>query len=126
MTTRDSRRAPGSLESEVMSVLWAAHAPMTAAEVQQEIAGALAYNTLQTVLFRLHDKALVQRHRVGRGHAYWPARDAATAAAAQMQNALADRTDRHVVLRLFAASLDNADAEVLRRLLADTDDQRSR
>jgi predicted transcriptional regulator len=102
-----------------MGVLWAADAPMTAAEVHQELGGGLAYNTVQTVLFRLHDKQSVERHRVGRGHAYWPSRDAAAAAAAQMQEALADRADRHAVLQLFAESLDRSDAELLRRLLAD-------
>lgn len=106
-----------------MGVLWAADSPMTAAGVQREL-GDLAYNTVQTVLFRLHDKRLVERDRVGRGHTYWPARDAAAAASTQMQNALADRADRHAVLQLFAASLDDSDAELLRRLLADTDRQR--
>jgi predicted transcriptional regulator len=123
VTTKDGRRAPGSLESAVMGVLWAADSPMTAADVQREL-GDLAYNTVQTVLFRLHDKRLVERDRVGRGHTYWPVRDAASAAATQMQNALADRADRHAVLQLFAASLDDSDAELLRELLADTDRQR--
>ena|SRR5690349_9028903 len=108
-----------------MGVLWAADSPMTATEVQREL-GDLAYNTVQTVLFRLHDKKLVERHRAGRGHAYWPARDAAAVAATQMQDALTDRADRHAVLQLFAASLDESDAELLRQLLDDADRQRRR
>lgn len=118
MTTKDSRRPPGTLEAAVMGVLWAAEAPMTAAEVHQELDGDLAYNTVQTVLFRLHDKKSVERHRAGRGHAYWPARGAAAAAASQMKEALADRVDRQAVLQLFAESLDQSDADLLRRLLA--------
>ena len=101
-----------------MGVLWAATAPMTAAEVHRELGGGLAYNTVQTVLFRLHDKKSVERHRAGRGHAYWPAREAAAAAASRMRAALADRADRHTVLQLFAESLDPSDADLLRRLLA--------
>jgi len=109
-----------------MGVLWAAQAPMTAAEVHQELGGDLAYNTVQTVLCRLHDKKSVERHRVGRGHAYWPARDAAAAAASQMKQALADRADRHAVLQLFAESLDQSDADLLRRLLATGAERRGR
>jgi len=101
-----------------MGVLWAATAPMTAAEVHRALGGDLAYNTVQTVLFRLHDKKSVERHRAGRGHAYWPAREAAAAAASRMRAALADRADRHTVLQLFAESLDPSDADLLRRLLA--------
>ncbi len=107
-----------------MGVLWTADDPMTAAEVHQALGGDLAYNTVQTVLFRLHDKKSVERHRAGRGHAYWPARDAAAAAASQMKETLADRPDRHTVLQLFAESLDRSDAELLSRLLAGAERRR--
>jgi predicted transcriptional regulator len=119
--TMNDRRRPGTLEAAVMAALWAAAAPMTAAQVQQQVGGDLAYNTVQTILTRLHEKNQVQRRRSGRGHAYWPVEDAAAAAAAQMRAALADRPDRHAVLQQFAASLDESDAEVLRRLLTETD-----
>jgi predicted transcriptional regulator len=121
VTSKDSRRPPGSLEAAVMGVLWAAEAPLTAAEVQHGLGEDLAYNTVQTILFRLHDKKVVERQRAGRGHSYWPVKDAAAAAASQMQAALADRPDRYAVLQLFAASLDDADATVLRELLAGAD-----
>jgi predicted transcriptional regulator len=124
VTAKDSRRPPGTLEAAVMGVLWAAQAPLTAAEVHREVGGGLAYNTVQTVLFRLHDKKSVERHRAGRGHVYWPARDAAAAAASQMKAALADRADRHAVLQLFAESLDRSDADLLRRLLAGPEQRR--
>jgi len=104
-----------------MGVLWASDSPMTAAEVHRALGDGLAYNTVQTVLFRLHDKKAVERHRIGRGHTYWPAREAAAAAAAQMREALADSADRGVVLQLFAESLEASDADLLRDLLAGTD-----
>src|SRR4051812_24838571 len=107
-----------------MGVLWAADTPLTAAEVQSEVGGELAYNTVQTILIRLHDKDAVQRRREGRGHVYWPVQDAASAAASQMRAALADRSDRHAVLQQFAASLDESDAAVLRALLAKTERKR--
>ncbi|MFI5895010.1 BlaI/MecI/CopY family transcriptional regulator [Actinoplanes sp. NPDC051513] len=122
--TKESRRPPGTLEAAVMGVLWATDAPMTAAEVHQALGGDLAYNTVQTVLFRLHDKKAVERHRAGRGHAYWPVRDATAAAALRMREALTDRADRHAVLQLFASSLDETDATVLRHFLAETPPQR--
>ncbi|MFJ6194791.1 BlaI/MecI/CopY family transcriptional regulator [Micromonospora sp. NPDC092111] len=124
MTEKDKRRAPGTLESEVMGVLWARGEPLTTSEVQSAVGGDLAYNTVQTILTRLHDKGLVLRDKPGRGHVYWPAQDAASAAAARMRAALVDRPDRHLVLRQFAASLDDADATTLRQLLAAAEKRR--
>ena len=120
MTGSAGRRPPGMLESEVMAVLWARGDAMSAADVQAAIGGDLAYNTVQTILIRLHDKGQVLRRKAGRGHAYWPVEDAATATAAQMRAALANRADRHAVLQQFAATLDETDAELLRQALAET------
>jgi predicted transcriptional regulator len=113
------RRARGELESEVMATLWAGDEPLTPAEVQAAVGGGLAYNTVQTILIRLLDKGLVRRGPAdhGRGHAYWPAQDAATAAADRMRRALDERPDRQAVLQQFAAGLDPGDAETLRGLL---------
>ncbi|WP_308121229.1 BlaI/MecI/CopY family transcriptional regulator [Paractinoplanes bogorensis] len=124
MTTKDGRRAPGTLEASVMAALWAAGRPMSATEVLDEVGGDLAYNTVQTILIRLHEKAVLDRRREGRGHVYWPVEDASTAAASQMRAALANRPDRHAVLQRFAASLDQADADALRQMLAETEHKR--
>jgi predicted transcriptional regulator len=124
VTTKDGRRAPGTLEAGALGVLWAAGRPLSAADVQQELGGGLAYNTVQTILIRLHEKGTLDRRREGRGHVYWPVEDAATAAASRMRAALADRPDRHAVLQQFAASLDDSDADVLRRLLAEAERKR--
>jgi predicted transcriptional regulator len=118
MGDRQQRRAPGTLESEVMGVLWARGEPLTATEVQNAVGAVLAYNTVQTILTRLHEKNLLLREKAGRGHVYWPVEDAATAAATQMRAALADRPDRQAVLQQFAAGLDDADAATLRLLLS--------
>jgi predicted transcriptional regulator len=107
-----------------MGMLWARDEPMSAADVQGGLGGDLAYNTVQTILIRLHDKNLVRRRRVGRGHVYWPVEDAATAAATQMRAALADRPDRQAVLQQFANSLDDADAAALRKLLSEAQRRR--
>jgi predicted transcriptional regulator len=125
VTGHAGRRPPGTLESEVMAILWAGDDAMTAAEVQAAIGGNLAYNTVQTILTRLYEKKVLRRRRAGRGHAYWPAQDAATATAARMKAALADRADRHAVLQQFAATLDDADADLLREVLGESRRQRS-
>jgi predicted transcriptional regulator len=121
MTMKDGRRAPGSLEAEVMGVLWQRRDEMTATEVQAALGGELAYNTVQTILIRLHQKGLVQRRRAGRGHTYWPAQEAAVAAAESMRTVLSGHTDRQAVLQQFAAGLDDSDAATLRKLLDGTD-----
>lgn len=124
MATKHKRRAPGSLEAEVMGVLWAHDKPLTATQVQVQLGGNLAYNTVQTILIRLHDKNLVRRRRAGRGHVYWTVEDAATSAASRMREALAGLPDRHAVLQQFAASLDESDATTLRTLLSSTEQRR--
>ncbi|MER7273989.1 BlaI/MecI/CopY family transcriptional regulator [Dactylosporangium sp. NPDC000244] len=118
------RRAWGSLESDVMTVLWAAAGPLSPAQVQQALGRDLAYNTVQTILTRLQEKGLVRR-RVslagGRGYEYFPAEDQASAAARRMRAVLDGPGDRHAVLRQFTAGLEPADAELLRALLRDAD-----
>ncbi|WP_426513716.1 BlaI/MecI/CopY family transcriptional regulator [Dactylosporangium sp. McL0621] len=118
------RRAWGSLESDVMTVLWAASGPLSPAQVQQQLGGDLAYNTVLTILTRLLEKGQARR-RVnltgGRGHEYFPAEDRATAAARRMRAVLDGPGDRRAVLRQFTADLAPDDAELLRALLRDPD-----
>jgi predicted transcriptional regulator len=100
-----------------MQALWAAGEPQTPSQVQVALGADLAYNTVQTILIRLLDKGMVQRRAAGRGHAYWPAHDAATVAARQMRAVLDGPGDRQAVLRRFADDLDDVDVEILRELL---------
>ncbi|GAA3214331.1 BlaI/MecI/CopY family transcriptional regulator [Dactylosporangium siamense] len=128
MNERQPRRAWGSLESDIMALLWAATEPLTPGQVQTALAErhggdrtVLAYNTVLTILTRMHDKGLLQRQPSGRAHAYRPTHDAATAAATQMRAVLDGPGDRRAVLRHFADRLDASDVEVLRALLERTD-----
>src|SRR3954452_7293302 len=115
------RRARGELESEVMAALWAAEQPLTPAAVQAALGGGLAYNTVQTLLTRLVDKDLVRRKPAGRrrGHAYWPARDAATSAAEKMRAALDDRPGRGAGPEAVGSRVVPHDAVVLLALLTE-------
>ncbi|GGM50108.1 hypothetical protein GCM10007977_059790 [Dactylosporangium sucinum] len=100
-----------------MAALWAAGEPLSTAQLQTALDPGLAYNTVQTILVRMHDKGLVERRTAGRGHVYWPARDAATAAAQQMRAVLDGPADRQAVLRRFTNDLAEEDLATLRALL---------
>lgn len=112
-----SRRAAGALESEVLGVLWAATEPVTAAEVQAELGDDLAYNTVLTILTRLHDKGLAGRVARGRAYAYAPTKPADELTAERMHALLRQGPDRQSVLQHFVGTLDEDDARLLRSVL---------
>jgi predicted transcriptional regulator len=113
------RRASGSLESEVLAALWAAHEPLTTGDVIDALGGNLAYNTVQTILTRLHAKGAVEREQVGRAHAYTPVLDEAGMAATRMR-AMLDRGGDHVaVLAQFLGTLTAQEEATLARLIAE-------
>lgn len=111
------RRAKGSLESEVLAALWAADRPLTPGEVADALGGDLAYNTVQTILIRLHAKEAVQREQRGRAHAYTPVLDDAGLAAGRMRAVLDAGDDRAAVLSHFLHGLSAEDELTLLRLL---------
>jgi predicted transcriptional regulator len=111
------RRAPGELENEVLSALWAAGAPATAGTVRDALTGDPAYTTVLTILSRLHDKGLVGRERAGRGYLYSPVRDEAGHVAAGMRALLEKGGDRAAVLARFVAELPAEDEQLLEQLL---------
>lgn len=112
-----NRRASGGLESEVLATLWAADRALTAGEVVEVIGGDLAYNTVQTILTRLHTKGAVHREFAGRAYAYLPVLDEAGLAARRMQ-ALLDRGGDHAaVLTRFLSTLTPEDESTLAALV---------
>jgi predicted transcriptional regulator len=119
------RRPAGALEAEVLAVLRAAQAPLSAGQVRGRLAirpqGELSYSTVVTIVSRLHAKGLLARERAGRGFAYTPV-DPASLAAGQMSRALDAGADRSAVLTSFVSGLSGRDTRLLRRLLADGED----
>lgn len=111
------RRAAGGLESEVLAALWAAEQPLTTADVVEALGGGLAYNTVQTILTRLHGKGAVRREAVGRAHAYSPVLDEAGLAAQRMRALLDKGGDRAAVLTHFVGTLTPAEEATLTELL---------
>lgn len=115
------RRAAGRLESEVLAALWAAAGPMTVGEVAREIDPALAHNTVQTILVRLHSKGAVRRESQGRAHAYTPVLDDAALAARRMREMLDRGGDHAAVLSRFLGTLGPEDEQTLTELLKQVD-----
>lgn len=122
-TSEESRRAPGSLEAEVLAVLQAADSPLLAREVLHRLGGALAYTTVVTILSRLHAKGTLTRTRAGRSYAYAPVADEPGLAARRMHQVLQAEDDREAVLTRFVSDLSSRDEQLLQRLLgADLND----
>ncbi|MER7916096.1 MULTISPECIES: BlaI/MecI/CopY family transcriptional regulator [unclassified Streptomyces] len=118
---RAERRSAGELESEVLAALWATDRPLTPAEIQTEIGGGLAYNTVHTILKRLYDKGLVLRDADGRRGAYRPAKNAAELTAEAMHQALDRGPDPIAALQQFVTGLSREEERALRELLAEGD-----
>jgi len=69
--------ALGSLEAQVMAVMWAAGRPLTVREALDDLnesrGAPLAYTTVLTVMRHLAGKGALARTQRGRGHVYAPA-----------------------------------------------------
>ena len=111
------RRSQGALEAEILAALWSADGPLTAEEVRAQLGHELAYTTVQTVLVRLYDKAILERHAHGRAYAYSPLMDEKDLAARRMRTLLEAERDLDGVLSRFVATLDDDQAAALRRVL---------
>ncbi len=101
----------------MLAALWATEQALTPAEIQAEIDGDLAYNTVHTILKRLYDKGLVLRDVDGRRGAYRPAKNAAELTAAAMHEALDRGPDPIATLQQFVSGLSPEEEQVLRDLL---------
>lgn len=124
MTARDRggdahsrRRGQGELEGQVLAALGRAPGPVTAAWVQERLAGNLAYTTVMTILTRLQAKGAVDRRRAGRSFQWIPVADEAGLAALRMRRVLDARPDRAAVLASFVTALSPGDEQLLRTLL---------
>ncbi|MDX3260658.1 BlaI/MecI/CopY family transcriptional regulator [Streptomyces sp. MI02-2A] len=114
---RVERRSAGELESEVLATLWATEQALTPAEIQAEIGGGLAYNTVHTILKRLYDKGLVLRDVDGRRGAYRPSKNAAELTAEAMHEALDRGPDPIATLQQFVSGLSPEEERALRGFL---------
>jgi predicted transcriptional regulator len=119
----------GQLERAVLEVLWDSPGPVSGRDVLTGLAGAdgagagepreLAITTVLTVLDRLRRKGLVRRERSGRAHLYEAAMSREDYVAGLMLEALGQAPDRGAALTRFLGAARPADADHLRRALAD-------
>lgn len=109
----------GSLEAELLRVLWRRGSWLSAPEVHAELTAArpLAYTTVSTVLIRLWTKGHLERVRDGRSFAYRAVRTKEQHTAARMAGLLADLDDRPRALSWFLELLEPDERAQLRRLL---------
>ena len=112
-----TRRAPGALEAEVLSILWEAEGPLAPADVQERLEGDLAYTTVVTILSRLHEKGVAAREKQGRSFRYRAVEDEPGLAARRMTKVLDNEPDRRRVLARFVSNLSTSDERELRKLL---------
>jgi predicted transcriptional regulator len=113
----------GELERAVMDALWDGDAPISAGELRDKLAAsrdnakAPALTTILTVLSRLESKGFVGRDRDARPHLYYAALSRAGHVADLMREVLESSSDRTEALAYFVGSVDESEAEMLRRLL---------
>ena len=119
MARRTKELAGGELEAAVMDILWDRGGWVTVAEVHEVLAAerTLSYNTVLTIMARLHDKGRLQRHRDGRAHCYQPVQNREQYTAARMEEVLRETADRPGALTSFVESLADTDRSQLRRIL---------
>jgi predicted transcriptional regulator len=115
-----ARRPDGTLEREVLTVLWQAAGPLQPSEINDRLPTKLAYTSVATVLGRLHAKGLVTREPSGRAYAYTAAVDESELAVRRIDDVLAGATDPAKVLSRFVDGLSERDARMLRALLDDS------
>jgi predicted transcriptional regulator len=114
----------GALERAVMDHLWDTDAPQTVRQVHDTLRTRreLAYTTVMTVLQRLARKGLVTQIRDDRAHQYAALRGRDELVAGLMADALdqaADSGGRRAALMSFVERVGAAEADALRRALAD-------
>ncbi|MDP8959704.1 MAG: BlaI/MecI/CopY family transcriptional regulator [Actinomycetota bacterium] len=109
----------GELEARVMEMLWERGGWTTPGEVQEALTPErdLAYTTVMTVLVRLWQKGLLERHRDGRAYAYHPVESREEWAARRMGQLLAAAGNRSQALGHFLQALGAPERAQLRRLL---------
>lgn len=106
-----------------MDTLWGSGVPLSANELRDKLAASRtdgktpALTTVLTVLSRLEQKGFAERNRDARPHLYSAAVTRASHVADLMREVLESSSDRTEALAYFVGSVDESEAEVLRRLL---------
>ncbi|MEG3616721.1 BlaI/MecI/CopY family transcriptional regulator [Isoptericola haloaureus] len=118
MTARETDEPArlGTLESQVMDVLWTCGG-CTIRNVIDRLDGRPAYTTIATVLGNLERKGFVEHVREGRSARYLPASTRSEHAAEVMEHALAASGDRAASILHFVEAMPESDRALLRDYL---------
>lgn len=114
-------RLLGDLEAIIMDHLWAADDALSVREVLAHIEREppLAYNTVLTVMRKLHRKGLLVRERDGRAFRYRPTKERADHTVDLMHELLNSTADSSVTLIRFVHRMSPTEVERLKRALDD-------
>lgn len=112
-----SRRKLGQLEAEVLAVLAGTEGFLSPAELRLRLEGDPAHTTVNTILFRLLDKRMVERVQQGRGFVYRLTADESGLAAERMFGHLRLANDPSSVLSQFVNGLSESEEAALRAVL---------
>lgn len=109
----------GSLEREVMAVVWASSSPLSVRDVLAALPPShpVAYTTVMTILDRLTRKGFLTRERDGKAFRYSATVSREDHVARLMHEALESAADRTAALTHFAARVTDEEADALRRAL---------
>lgn len=102
-----------------MEALWDRGGWSTPREVLEllQVERDLAYTTVMTILVRLWQKDLLERHKDGRAYVYHPVQTREEWTARRMSEMLGIAGDRTEALVHFVSEMGSADRDQLRRLL---------
>lgn len=106
-----------------MERLWQSDAPVSAAELRDELAHKtsagkdLALTTMLTVLSRLERKGFVDRDRKVRPHLYYAVTSRADHTTELLKQVLGGEPDRAAALARFVGQVSPQEADTLRKLL---------
>ncbi|WP_045821424.1 BlaI/MecI/CopY family transcriptional regulator [Williamsia herbipolensis] len=105
----------GSLESDVMNVLWDAESPMSVHDILDALPSReFAYTTILTVVTNLFNKDFVTRTKVSRSYRYLPAETREEATSQTLREILNTSSNSAGVLMHFAQTVTPEELDVLR------------
>ena len=118
----------GDLEAVIMHRVWDHGRPVTVRELFDELQQerVIAYTTVMTTMDNLHRKGWLARVKEGKAYRYTATASREEYSARLMREALDGGGDTQAVLSHFVAQMDGEESEVLRTVVRQLAERRSR
>ena len=118
----------GDLEAVIMHRVWDHGGPVTVRELFEELQAerVIAYTTVMTTMDNLHRKGWLARVKEGKAYRYTATAGREEYSARLMREALDGGGDTQAVLSHFVAQMDGEESEVLRTVVRQLAERRSR